>query len=110
MVPQYHFTESLHEKRAAIKTAFHGLLIEYGNYDDKGEYSLDITKLKSPIQFLYVPCQRIIRSGCEIFFESYDEDAEDTVLTPICCYGIEQLAKFYDALATAMNKKLTEEK
>lgn len=103
MVAQYKWRKSLNEIRIALKRAYSELLIEYGNHDDARKYSLDITKFGS-VQWIYIPCHKIIRSGCEIYFEGYDDDGQ-IEFTYFEQYKIEILGEFYDALVTAMNKQ-----
>lgn len=105
MVAQYNFKETLHQKKTAIKSAFHFLLLEYGNKGEhNGEYFLDVDQF----DFLkMIPCHAIIKSGSEIFFKDYGDTTED--LYPFEVYDIERLADFYDKLAKVMNKKLAEQ-
>lgn len=110
MVAQYNFTSYLQETRNIIKIAFYNLLKEYGDYSKFGEYSLDLTKLKSPIRFMYIPCETIIRSGSEILFEHYNEEDEETETTTFFSYGIETLAMFYDNLAMVVNNELKDKR
>lgn len=104
MVAQYNFIDSLQEKRTAIKTAFHELLLEYGSRGEhKGEYILDVDQFEFCKTII---CNRIIRIGTEIFFEEYGD--KSIYLYPFETYPIGALAGFYDELAKAMSKKFTE--
>lgn len=104
MVAQYHFIDSLREKKTAIKTAFHELLLEYGSRGEhKGEYILDVDQFEFCKAII---CHRIIRNGTDIFFEEYGDENID--LYPFEVYPIGALAGFYDELAKAMSKMFTE--